>query len=302
MMTWNLHRQFSSLILRNLYLDKTNTNVTLVAEDDQSVDAHRFVLTYASSFFRDIFVNNPEKHLTLHLQGLKYETLTNLVKYIYLGEVLVRKQCVKDFKANASKWNLVKLIETQESKNDEIPRPFLTNIKSESEGENLLSEAKSDDVGDNDGMLTVKEENPGDDTDEFTTVIEDSEREVVPTDPLKETEEEVLIPPLKKKKIRFECDLCGKDFSILADLMQHKKGHTGKSSSAISRPGGEHGSNIAVKEENMKEVNSKSRWSSDISYNNHACDQCDYKCSRPVRLRQHKKIKHGISAMQWVQV
>merc|ERR1719318_280103 len=117
-MKWNLHREFSSLVLRKLFSDKNTADVTLVAEDNQTIDAHRFVLAHASSLLKNIFVNNPEKHITLHLQGLRYETLVNLVRYIYLGEAMVRKEVWQDFITNASKWNIVKSIEAQDNINE----------------------------------------------------------------------------------------------------------------------------------------------------------------------------------------
>merc|ERR1712086_1101004 len=202
-------------------------NVTLVAENNKTIDAHRFVLTYASSFFRDIFVNNPEKHLTLHLQGLKYETLVNLVKYIYIGEVLVRNECWQDFMMNATKWNLVKLIETPDSgkgKEDNTNTPE-SNNEQEISGEGLLIES-SDEKGPENGLLAdVKQEIT------IHTVEEDIKPEVfaiplnviqIDTIEPKQTQQkrikvmtkETIEPKLsQKKKIQFMCDLCDKDFA-----------------------------------------------------------------------------------------
>ena len=110
-LNWEGHQEFSSLILKKLFFAENSSNVTLVSEDNKSVNAHRFVLNYASSFFMDIFKNNPEQHLTLHLQGMKYETMVNLVRYIYLGQAVVHKEHWQDFLANAIKWKIVKLTE-----------------------------------------------------------------------------------------------------------------------------------------------------------------------------------------------
>merc|ERR1719508_509379 len=108
-LNWEGHPQFSSEVLKNLLFDVNSSNVTLVSEDNKSVNAHSFVLSYVSPFFRDIFHQNPEKHLTLHLQGLKYESMVNLVKCVYLGQAAVRKEHWLEFITNATKWNLVKL-------------------------------------------------------------------------------------------------------------------------------------------------------------------------------------------------
>jgi len=305
-MKWNLHQEFSSLILKNLFLDKTATNVTLVADNNKTIDAHRFVLTYASSFFRDIFVNNPEKHLTLHLQGLKYETLVNLVKYIYIGEVLVRNECWQDFMMNATKWNLVKLIETQDKvKEDNLNFPE-SNMAQEKSGEGLLSES-SDEKGPDNGLLAdVKQEITTDTVNEIV-FQEDIKQEVfaIPLNVnqldtiepkhsqqkrITEITKETIEPTLsQKKKIQFMCDLCDKDsasyFLLITDLMKHKKEHA---SGLVTRP---------IQEVKVKESIKPSprRWSSDKSYNLHPCDQCDYTCSRPIRLRQPKKTRHGLA-------
>jgi len=237
-MQWPSHKEFSSLILKSLFSDKVSTDVTLVADDNQSVDAHRFVLKYASSFFSDIFEKNPEKHLTLHLQGLKYETLVNLVKYIYLGETLVRSESWQDFMSNAKKWHIVKLIVNRENKKERTLKTTnnTKTMKEERTEEQLLSETSQNIDEPNDGLVNVKQENDSAECieDIEMTVQEDVKPKIVVASQTKITKEEEVSMPMKKKKIRFECDLCKEDFGAIIDLMNHKKEHVAQSNTATN--------------------------------------------------------------------
>ena len=279
-MNWHLHKEFSSLILKNLFSEKVASDVTLVAEDNKSVDAHRFVLKYASSFFRDIFVRNPERHLTLHLQGLKYETLVNLVKYIYIGEALVRSEVWQDFMAHAKKWQLVKLINTQENNKEQtLDSNNAKRIKREGIEEQLLSEKSREINEPDDGLINVKQEDHSPEcTEDVEMTVEENIKPCIVAASQMEIAESDVPMPMKKKKIRFECDLCKQDFGAIIDLMNHKKEHDVKGNTATNEVG------------KGNEDSKKSSWN---SYH-HACDQCDYTCTRPIRLKQHKKSRHGL--------
>eukprot|EP00092_Neocalanus_flemingeri_P107165 GFUD01137545.1.p1 GENE.GFUD01137545.1~~GFUD01137545.1.p1 ORF type:complete len:282 (+),score=70.92 GFUD01137545.1:58-903(+) len=269
---WEGHQEFSSTILKNLLFDENSSNVTLVSEDNKSVHAHRFVLNYASSFFKEILKNNPEKHLTLHLQGLKYETMINLVKYIYLGQAIVRKEEWEDFLTNATKWNIVKLAE---SNNSEVSEPSETKPETDCDNEELLREQSDLSEQSDDLLKVVKKEISTDTVDEIDS-NDDKPLKSEQSIPLEKS------IPIEKKfnKIRFECDLCQKDFSNISDLIQHKKDHI---------------SNTEVLKSEHQEDDYATNQTPKSSAHEHYCDLCDYKCSRPSRLKTHKRSKHGIS-------
>ena len=208
---WSFHQELSRSVLEHLLSDKDSSDVTLVAED-KSIDVHRFVLTYASSFFRDIFQNNPEKHLTLHLQGLRYETLQNLVRYIYMGEVSIKRESYGDFISNAEKWNLVQKVErktkTIEIKATPIDEKFISQDKTknnEDTMENYENVAKAH-------VSDLHGETIGDDSLEKN--LTDSTGDV-----------SADVPCSKKSKLRFECDLCDKVCETIVNLLQHKQEH-----------------------------------------------------------------------------
>merc|ERR1719186_819909 len=206
-LNWDGHQPFSSEVLKNLLFDVNSSNVTLVSEDNKSVNAHSFVLSYVSPFFRDIFHQNPEKHLTLHLQGLKYESMVNLVKCVYLGQAAVRKEHWLEFITNATKWNLVKLKRSNNSGQEDQAEIV------ECENENLMREPSEVTEKADDLLKDVMPDKSIDTIDEIEII------DVISTSTTKEKS-----PILKN--IGFNSDLCEKDFSNINNLIQHKRNHT----------------------------------------------------------------------------
>eukprot|EP00091_Calanus_sinicus_P017422 TRINITY_DN37654_c0_g1_i1.p1 TRINITY_DN37654_c0_g1~~TRINITY_DN37654_c0_g1_i1.p1 ORF type:complete len:196 (-),score=40.22 TRINITY_DN37654_c0_g1_i1:52-639(-) len=193
--------------------------------------------------------------------------------------------------ANAKKWNLVNLIQSQNSIKGEatdISEPD-RNMDLESGEETLLGE--SSDL--NEPMLGLLENVKQEDPTNYTEKDSLQEKDVKPELPLNvvnsvkdTTLKKAESINAKRRKIRFECDLCDDSFAAITDLMNHKRNH---------------GTNDnVVKEENPEETekaSDPSRFSSSAqkTYNHHPCNMCDYSCSRPIRLRQHKQRMHGIS-------
>lgn len=72
-------------------------DVTLIA-DNQTIDAHRSVLSQASLFFKRAFENVNFSHkMVLPITIVSYEVLVAIVKFIYTGRVDVAKQQMGKF-------------------------------------------------------------------------------------------------------------------------------------------------------------------------------------------------------------
>ena len=90
--------------IKSAFLDikeeKDFSDVTIACEDQQ-VEAHRVILAANSNFFSRILKKNKHSHPLIYLKGIKFSVLEDLINFIYLGEVNVHQDNLKEF-LNAS--------------------------------------------------------------------------------------------------------------------------------------------------------------------------------------------------------
>ena len=79
---WNDFKQNISASLGDLRGDKDFTDVTLVCEDGQQVEAHKVILVASSPFFKELLRKNKHSHPLVYMTlllgaivliGMKYE-------------------------------------------------------------------------------------------------------------------------------------------------------------------------------------------------------------------------------------
>ena len=107
----NVSRTFSLLRQEKQFLD-----VTLVTEDQRSLEAHKLVLSACSTFFNNILTHNNHSHPLLCLDGVRYEELQSVLDYIYLGEVQICQEKLDRFLKVAEKLQLAGLVANGEEK------------------------------------------------------------------------------------------------------------------------------------------------------------------------------------------
>ena len=121
-----------------LDLSKFN-DVTLVCDDQVSISSHKAILSSCSKMFRSIFdFNNCESNVVLHLQGVQSNFLMLIIKYIYVGEILLNNDIVDEFLKTAEYLQI----------DEDILESFRSRIKSVGEIEYApiqnLDESKED--------------------------------------------------------------------------------------------------------------------------------------------------------------
>ena len=94
---WNEFQGNQMSFYRNLRKTLEFSDVTLVCEDGQRIEAHRLVLSSSSSFFRDLLLREANPHPLVFMRGLTHSTLAALVDYIYHGEVEVKTADLEEF-------------------------------------------------------------------------------------------------------------------------------------------------------------------------------------------------------------
>ena len=93
--------------------DNDFTDVTLACED-QSIKAHKLILSACSPFFKKLLKSHPHPQPLVFMRGVKSSELTALVDFIYLGEASIGQEQLESFLALAEEFELKGLSENSE--------------------------------------------------------------------------------------------------------------------------------------------------------------------------------------------
>ena len=93
-------------------------DVTLACEDE-TVEAHKVVMSACSPFFRHVFSKTKQNHPFVYLKGVLYKDLVALLDYIYTGEAQVLAEDVDRFIEAAREMQIKGLTEEDVEENRE---------------------------------------------------------------------------------------------------------------------------------------------------------------------------------------
>jgi len=85
-----------SLTVKDLRNDADFLDVSIACEDD-TIDAHKVILSAASPFFRNILKKNKHPHPYIYLNGVKLKDMKNLIDFMYNGEATVSHEDLDKF-------------------------------------------------------------------------------------------------------------------------------------------------------------------------------------------------------------
>ena len=130
------------------------TDITLVCEDGQQVEAHKVVLVASSPFFLNILKRNKHPHPLIYMTGVKSNNLMAMVD-IYQGEANVFQEDFDFFLNFAEELQLRGLrgTKTEKAAATEKIESKLTRSKAESK-----QKAETTDVSVEKGMLSLPSE------------------------------------------------------------------------------------------------------------------------------------------------
>ena len=97
----NISRSFGLLRSEEEFFD-----VTLVSDDQQTMSAHKVVLSASSPYFKNVLTRNKHSHPLLCLQGVDSTLLKTVLDYIYTGQVEVLHEDLGKFLSIAEKFQL----------------------------------------------------------------------------------------------------------------------------------------------------------------------------------------------------
>ena len=93
-------------------------DVTLVGDDKKQINAHKVVLSSCSGYFDSILRHNQHAHPLLCLDGVDSKDLTNVMDYIYKGELKIYHEELDRFLNVARKFELEGLLVSGTEDND----------------------------------------------------------------------------------------------------------------------------------------------------------------------------------------
>ena len=95
---WNDFQDIVQASFAELRNDTDFTDVTLACED-QSIKAHKVVLSSCSPFFKRLLKSHQHPQPLIYMRGVKSSVLTAIVDFIYLGEANVFQEHLESFLA-----------------------------------------------------------------------------------------------------------------------------------------------------------------------------------------------------------
>ena len=104
-LNWNDFQDLVKVSFGELRTDTDFTDVTLACED-QSIKAHKVVLSACSPFFKKLLKNHPHPQPLIYMKGIKSSSLTAIIDFLYLGEANVFQEELDSFLALAEELQL----------------------------------------------------------------------------------------------------------------------------------------------------------------------------------------------------
>ena len=118
---WN---DFQANISSSFGLMRSDTDfsdVTLVSEGNNNIEAHKVILAASSSFFQDILKQNKHLHSLIYLRGVTTTQLCAVVDFIYNGEVNIYQEQLEEFLKLADDLKLKGLAGSESRREDQNP-------------------------------------------------------------------------------------------------------------------------------------------------------------------------------------
>ena len=112
---WNDFQNLLQVSFGELRTDNDFTDVTLACED-QSIKAHKVVLSTCSPFFKKLLNTHSHPQPLIYMKGMKASSLTAIIDFLYLGEANIFQEELDSFFALAEELQLRGLVGNSEEK------------------------------------------------------------------------------------------------------------------------------------------------------------------------------------------
>ena len=148
----------------HMWKEKDFSDVTLVCDGDQKIEAHKVILAGASKFFSKLLKHNLHPHPLIYMRGVRPSQLENVVDFIYQGEVNIFQKDLETFLLLAQELQLKGLNGSAANpkqlqvKEEDNQCPALTDEKQASQTDPLVkvhSLGKNKDISDKENKVII---------------------------------------------------------------------------------------------------------------------------------------------------
>ena len=105
-LNWAEFTSYTSKTFNDLLHNEDFADVTLVCDDDESIKAHKVILSACSPFFNRILRKNHHNHPLIYLSDVNLNELKAIVNFIYLGQTNVEQDNLQRFLKVAAKFQV----------------------------------------------------------------------------------------------------------------------------------------------------------------------------------------------------
>ncbi|XP_017476023.1 PREDICTED: modifier of mdg4 isoform X2 [Rhagoletis zephyria] len=125
---WNNYFRHLTYALDNHRNNDDFVDVSLCC-DGRKIKAHKVVLSSCSSYFKEIFRDNPHPHPVIIFKFIKFEDLTSIIEFMYQGEVNVQQEALQSFLQTAELLAVQGLTSEEKEKPKLPPTPIIDEQK-----------------------------------------------------------------------------------------------------------------------------------------------------------------------------
>ena len=240
-------------MLNNLICKEEFTDVTLVA-DGQQIKAHKFILSFCSPFFENMFKQNPHPHPLIYLKGVSFENLKGVIEFVYQGEIMVNQDMLASFLETGNDLQIKFFVEEENVCRSLEGNQSEQTRHSEDERAEIICDTKNEVIGAEE-MFLFEDENT------------------------QKGNQQSRLNRFMKEDEQFECDECDGKYR---NLSRHKKTVHLKERFQCDQC-----DSILKRKDHLKQhilsVHEGMRYS---------CDQCQFTATYPQMVTSHKKKVH----------
>ena len=269
---WEHHTNTLKDALHTLVETSEFADVTLVCDDQEQIQAHKFILSAYSTVFRNMLKGSLKSNVMIYLKGVKFSELKSILQYLYTGETLHPQESIENFFRVSTELDILGLSSlTMPQRNNSHEEIF--------ESKNQIEEVAVQD--ENIEPIGTNFAKKGD----VTTNRNENMESNFYVDKGQQTDSDQLVQVSKTNEIEmFRCTKCEKKFSNKEDLKLHFF-----SSHALTCY---HCNYEATAKSSLK--NHIDSIHENVRY---TCQYCDKKLSRKTLLRYHIEKFHKMQAL-----
>ena len=139
---WSDFKENTASVFGKLQNTSEFSDVTLVSEEGEKIEAHKVILAFSSPFFMELLSENKHPHPLIYMRGLKYDVLLALPEFLYFGRTNLVQEKLDEFLSLAAELKLKGLVRDEEQDNKgSSSKPKTSHMKLVKE--NPISEAVS---------------------------------------------------------------------------------------------------------------------------------------------------------------